>query len=88
MKIERGISQRDLDALWVLMGGTIVPIRRTGERRYAHPSGRCSTPYSRRRKDASVKLIAFVRRIVREPISESASVVLVVDPSRSIPNAD
>lgn len=65
MIVERGISQRALDALWESVGGSIVVLRRTGECRYIHPEGKRSTPYNRRRKDASVKLIAFVRRSLR-----------------------
>lgn len=63
MRIERGISQRELDSLWLGWGGQIVAVRRTGERRYVAPDGRKSEPYSRRRKDASVRLIAFVKKL-------------------------
>lgn len=61
--IHRGISQRELDAIWRTHGGEIQDIRRTGERRYHHPvKGKTSRAYSVRRKDAAVALVSFVRQ--------------------------
>lgn len=64
--LQRGISQRELDRRWLSSGGRIVPVRRTGERRYITSDGRKSAPYSRRRKDASVRLLSFVRAALGE----------------------
>lgn len=65
MNLFRGMSQRELDDLWLENGGTIVDVRRTGERRYVHPAKRKrSAAYNRRRKDAPVRLVTFVRQVL------------------------
>lgn len=67
LPVERGISMRELERLWREHGGTVVGVRRTGEVRYVYPlTQQRSGMVSNRRKDAPLKLLTFVRRILSE----------------------
>lgn len=72
VSVERGISLRELDAIWKQNGGKIVHLRRTGEKRYHHPAtGKKSGCHNARRKDAPVRLVSFVRSILDADVAAS-----------------
>jgi hypothetical protein len=62
----RSRDRRAFDKLWRDAGGTITPVKGTGEVRYWHPLiSRCITTQScSRRKDVPVKLISALNHIV------------------------
>lgn len=65
VRVDRGISQRELDRIWESLGGKIIYKRRCGEGRYVAPDGKKSNPYHHDRKDASLKLLTFVRQTIQ-----------------------
>lgn len=61
----RGMSLREAKCLWCRIGGTIAPVRRTGEEKYWHPALRRWIKVSVRRKDAPRALVAALRNVER-----------------------
>jgi hypothetical protein len=59
-----GINVRELAVLFRELGGTITPIRGTGEERWAHPSARRPVRANARRKDASRAMVQLVREVI------------------------
>lgn len=65
VSIERGISMRELKRLWQQVGGEVQEVRRTGEVRFYYPpTGERSGMANNRRRDAPLRLVVFVRRIM------------------------
>ena len=64
--IHRGMSLREFEAAFRELGGEIKHVRRTGERRYSHPTlpNRHITAGARRR-DASLALVSLGLRVQR-----------------------
>jgi hypothetical protein len=60
-----GINRRLLDQRVLALGGTVTPIRRTGEVQYSHPALPERPRADGRRKDAPRHLVAFVHRVER-----------------------
>jgi hypothetical protein len=60
-----GINRRQLDQLFVGLGGSIRKLNRTGEIQYSHPMLAETPRADGRRKDAPRHLVAFVRRVQR-----------------------
>jgi hypothetical protein len=61
-----GVNRRTLDGLFYRLGGTISPIRRTGEVRYYHPAFPHPIKANNRRKDATRLLAKLVSRLAKE----------------------
>lgn len=60
-----GVNRRNLDRLFLSLGGTIEDVRRTGELRYRHPLMDACAKANKRRKDAPSHLVDFVRELIR-----------------------
>ena len=60
-----GMNRRDLDRVLRDLGGSVVPIKRTGEIQYRHPLMQNRPRANGRRKDAPRHLVAFVLEIIR-----------------------
>lgn len=56
-------SVRHADDIWLMMGGHIEPIRRTGELRYSHAWLERPLRVNGRRHDVPAKLLTFINRI-------------------------
>ena len=50
---------------WVLLGGSIKSIRRTGENRYEHPAFAHPLRLNGRRKDTPAKLTSRINQVIR-----------------------
>lgn len=48
---------------WLMLGGSVQDIWRTGEERYCHPALGRPLKVNKRRKDASKKLLCALRRL-------------------------
>lgn len=59
-----GINRNRLDDLLRDLGGAIRHLRRTGEVAYSHPALSERPRANSRRKDASMHLVRFVRRVI------------------------
>jgi hypothetical protein len=60
-----GINRRHLDRLLLDLGGSVIPLNRTGEVQYSHPALDERPRADGRRKDAPRHLVAFVRKLQR-----------------------
>jgi hypothetical protein len=60
-----GVNRRHLDRLLRNLGGSVVPLHRTGEVQYSHPAIAERPRADGRRKDAPRHLVAFVHRVQR-----------------------
>ena len=56
-------DQRKADRLWLLLGGEIIPVRRTGELFYVHTEFRKPLRANRRRHDVPAKLLTLINRL-------------------------
>lgn len=61
MKITNGMNRSTLDRILRSLGGSVEPVRRTGEIAYHHPALAEHPRADARRKDATRRLTAFVR---------------------------
>lgn len=50
---------------WIALGGTIKPVRRTGEVRYTHPAFFDSVRANGRRKDTPAVLLSRINQLLR-----------------------
>ncbi len=57
-------DRRKLDRMWQNLGGTISPIRRTGESRYAHPAFQSTVRINTRRNDVPAKLLSRINQLI------------------------
>ena len=56
---------RHADQIWVLLGGRIEAIRRTGEKRYRHDLIERPLRTNGRRHDVPAKLLTLINRLAR-----------------------
>ena len=56
---------RHADQIWLMLGGRIEPIRRTGENAYTHPLLERPLRTNGRRNDVPAKLLTLINRLVR-----------------------
>ncbi len=56
---------RHFRQLWVLLGGWVVPIKRTGELRYGHVSMSHPVRANGRRKDVPAVLLSRLNQLIR-----------------------
>ncbi len=56
---------RRADRIWLLLGGQICPIRRTGEKRYMHDHFDRPLRTDGRRDDVPAKLLSRINQILR-----------------------
>lgn len=56
---------RHADRVWLLLGGRIEPIRRTGEKRYSHERIERPLRTNGRRHDVPAKLLTLINRLLR-----------------------
>ncbi len=53
------------DRYWLLLGGTIEPIRRTGEKRYDHAAFQRPLRSNGRRADVPAKLLSRINQLMK-----------------------
>jgi len=53
------------DRMWLLLGGSIEPIRRTGEKRYRHEQFAHSLRTNARRNDVPAKLLSRLNQLLK-----------------------
>ncbi|TXG84140.1 MAG: hypothetical protein E6R14_05380 [Thermomicrobiales bacterium] len=66
--IARAIHTSDIhhaDRLWVVLGGRIEDVRRTGERRYEHPHFDRPLRINGRRHDVPAKLLSRINQLLK-----------------------
>lgn len=56
---------RHADQVWLLLGGRIEPIRRTGEHSYTHPLIERPLRTNGRRHDVPAKLLTLINRVMK-----------------------
>lgn len=56
---------RHADQVWLLLGGRIEPIRRTGENSYTHPWIERPLRTNGRRHDVPAKLLTHINRLLK-----------------------
>lgn len=56
---------RHADHVWLLLGGRIEPIRRTGENSYTHPLIERPLRTNGRRCDVPAKLLTLINRVMK-----------------------
>lgn len=52
--------------IWIMLGGEIVPIRRTGEMRYVHPEFANTIRTNGRRSDVPAALLSRINQLLRK----------------------
>ncbi len=57
-------DRRKLDRMWQRLGGTISPVRRTGENRYSHPAFQSTVRTNARRCDVPAKLLSRINQLI------------------------
>lgn len=55
------------DRIWLMLGGTIEPVRRTGERRYRHEQFEHPLRTNGRRHDVPGKLLSLINQLLKTP---------------------
>lgn len=63
--IVRGADLSDCVAYTIQLGGTVEPVRRTGELRFSHPAADKTVRVNGRRKDAPRQLTTWLKHLVR-----------------------
>ena len=58
-------DSRRADRIWRTLGGTISPVRRTGEKRYAHDHFASPLRINGRREDVPAKLLSRINQLLR-----------------------
>lgn len=58
---------RHADDVWLLLGGHIKPIRRTGEKRYTHDAFERPLRTNGRRNDVPAKLLSKINQLIKRP---------------------
>lgn len=58
-------DSRRANRVWLLLGGRIIPIRRTGENRYVHDYFARSLRMDARRNDVPAKLLSRINQLLR-----------------------
>lgn len=53
------------DGIWLLLGGTIAPVRRTGEKRYTHEHFASPLTINGRRDDVPAKLLSRINQLIK-----------------------
>lgn len=64
----RAIHTSDIhhaDQVWLMLGGRIEPVRRTGEKRYFHDQIERPLRTNGRRNDPPAKLLTLINRVLR-----------------------
>jgi hypothetical protein len=56
---------RKVERLWLLLGGQVLPVRRTGEKFYIHASFTTPLRINGRRDDVPAKLLSRLNQLVR-----------------------
>lgn len=56
---------RKAKRIWVMLGGEIVPVRRTGEMRYLHPTFPRSVRANDRRSDVPAVLLSRINQLLK-----------------------
>ena len=69
------ISSRDrrhTDAIWTTLGGSIKPLRRTGEVLYTHPRFQRPVKASTNRKDTVAILVSRINQLLMGRVPQAA----------------
>lgn len=71
----RAIHTSDIhhaDQVWLMLGGRIEPVRRTGEKRYFHDQIERPLRTNGRRNDPPAKLLTLINRVLRMQAANDA----------------
>ena len=60
---------RRAQKVWLLLGGTIIPVRRTGEMRYIHPAFPSTIRANDRRSDVPAVLLTRINQLLRTKVA-------------------
>ena len=58
-------NSRRAKKIWIMLGGEMVPVRRTGEMRYIHPAFQNTIRANDRRTDVPAVLLTRINQILR-----------------------
>lgn len=58
-------DRRQAERIWLMLGGEIVPVRRTGELFYAHPSFAAPLRINGRRHDVPAKVLSRINQLLK-----------------------
>lgn len=58
-------DSRRAKRIWLLLGGQMVPVRRTGEMRYSHPSFLDTVRANDRRSDVPAILLSRINQLLK-----------------------
>jgi hypothetical protein len=56
---------RRAQKIWIMLGGQMIPVHRTGEMRYVHPAFQNTIRANDRRSDVPAVLLSRINRILR-----------------------
>ena len=65
-------NKRRADRIWLMLGGTIAPVHRTGELRYLHTLFRAPLTTNGRRNDPPAKLLSRINQILKTRAANDA----------------
>jgi hypothetical protein len=60
---------RRAQKVWLLLGGKIIPVRRTGEMRYIHPAFPSTIRANDRRSDVPAVLLTRINQLLRTKVA-------------------
>ena len=66
LQIIHSSDPHKVDGIWLMLGGRITPVRRTGEKRYRHDQFESPLTVNGRRHDVPAKLISRLNQIIRK----------------------
>lgn len=58
-------DRRNAERIWRMLGGEIIPVRRTGEMFYAHPSFAAPLRINGRRHDVPAKVLSRINQLLK-----------------------
>jgi hypothetical protein len=65
LKPKHTSDRRHAERLWLMLGGRVAPVRRTGEKFYIHALFTAPLRINGRRHDVPAKLISRINQIIR-----------------------
>ncbi len=64
---------RQVERLWLLFGGEVVPVRRTGEKFFIHEFFDAPLRVNARRDDVPAKLLSRINQLIRMKAANDAT---------------
>lgn len=69
-------NARRANRIWLLLGGQMVPVRRTGEVRYLHEAFKDSIRANARRNDVPAVLLSRINQLIRRAAANDPNWIL------------